>query len=140
MLAYTPHTVKSLREQGYKVKVFHDRLLVPVNMGLVTIKTDEGDESLFEADIHRSERGGRTIVDLTTPEGETLSGIAICHENDNYCKKTGVAVALCYALGTPLPPEKPKTKKVKIPWSQDPTTGQWRVGAEYTSVGYGFSP
>lgn len=65
--------VERLRKSGFKVRVKHYRL-----MNLDGIKA----------------RGGKTVVEVTTPEGETLVGMARCSRNENFNKRLGVRIAL----------------------------------------------
>lgn len=39
-------------------------------------------------------RGGKTIIDLTSPQGIDGQGVAICHENDNFNRRLGNIKAL----------------------------------------------
>lgn len=73
-------TVKSLRRKGYKVRVLHNR----------RYKGKLSNE--FE------EKGGKTTVEIRTPEGIEISASARCHEKDSYNKKEGVRIALKRAL------------------------------------------
>ena len=68
-------SVHELRTQGYKVKVFHNRLV-----------DDQTGEILC--------RGGSTVIELTTPDNVTYTHTAKCNEKDNYNKKRGVQIAL----------------------------------------------
>lgn len=76
------YTVSDLRKLGYKVFVSHIRVL---NM--------EDQSPNFVA----FPRGGKTIVEIHTPDG-VLSGAAFCSLEDNYSKKTGVKIAIGRAL------------------------------------------
>jgi hypothetical protein len=73
-------TVKSLRQKGYKVRVLHNRRY----------------KGKFSNDFE--EKGGKTTVEIRTPEGIEISASARCHEKDNYNKKEGVRIALKRAL------------------------------------------
>ena len=73
------HTIKQLRQQGYKVRVLHFRYL--------------RDAESFEA------RGGTTCIELTTPDkAQTVVGKSVCSTEDNFDKKIGNAIALGRAL------------------------------------------
>jgi hypothetical protein len=78
------HTVKSLREQGYKVRVYHFRNYRFNGWAYTTPE----------------EKGGCTEVDLIDPSGKTSKGVAMCNPKDNYNKKVGVMVALGRAMKT----------------------------------------
>lgn len=70
-------TVKELRKNGYKVRVHHHRKVVTSTVAA---------------------RGGKTVVEVTTPDGVTFIGIARCSRKENFNKKMGVRIALGRAL------------------------------------------
>lgn len=76
-------TVKSLRQKGWKVRVMHFR---------------KRKYRRFSHSSRMSEKGGRTVVELTSPESKNGEGTAFCHPDDNYNKKEGVKIALSRAL------------------------------------------
>jgi hypothetical protein len=77
-------TVKSLRQKGLKVRVFHSRQHIFLD--------NEGRSRVYE-------KGGSTKIDIYNKEGNLLcSGLAICSLKDNYDKKMGVRIALGRAL------------------------------------------
>ena len=80
----TEETVKSLRKKGWKVRVMHFRKRKYTPFSFRNSKM--------------SEKGGRTVVELTSPEGKNSEGTAFCHPDDNYNKKEGVKLALKRAL------------------------------------------
>jgi len=65
--------VERLRKSGFKVRVKHYRLMNPCGI---------------------KPRGGKTVVEITTPEGESLVGMARCSRNENFNKRLGVRIAL----------------------------------------------
>lgn len=65
--------VEKLRKSGFKVRVKHYRLMSPYGI---------------------KPRGGKTVVEVTTPEGEGLTGMARCSRNENFNKRLGVRIAL----------------------------------------------
>lgn len=71
-------SVDDLRNLGYKVKVFHDR-----------IKNKNGE---------LSPKGGKTRVFLTDHNGNTAEGIAKCSTLDGFSRKLGVRIAIGRAL------------------------------------------
>lgn len=75
-------TVRTLRQKGYKVRVFHTRA---VNC---------------DGDI--KQRGGTTEVMIFNRDNQGLitSGVSRCSDKDNYDKKLGVKIALGRALDT----------------------------------------
>lgn len=85
------HTVKSLREQGYSIRVHHIR----------RYRTDPNDQSYgFPTPVKQIllARGGTTDVAITTPDGVNVRAIAVCSNKDGYNKKCGVMIALGRAL------------------------------------------
>lgn len=72
-------TVEELRKDGYKVRVKHFRRT-----------NSEGINS----------RGGKTVVEVTTPEGVTLVGISRCSRKENFNKRLGVRIALGRAFSS----------------------------------------
>lgn len=88
-------TVAELRQQNYKVRVLHFRHARTKNNKpgkLKLIKDLEG--------INRHHLGGKTIVEITTPEKKELKGVAICVKGDAFCRKTGLDIALQNALNS----------------------------------------
>jgi hypothetical protein len=79
-------TVEQLRKSGYKVRVIHTR------RGKTTQRMDGGMIQTV------SERGGMTVVQVRTPEGEELEGVALCSAKDNFNRRMGVRIALGRAL------------------------------------------
>ena len=89
-------TVHELRKQGYKVRVIHAREKAYY---LIKTQLEESYEffySLRYAGI--SAKGGKTIIEISTPDGKETFGIAYCHPQDNYNKKEGVKQALARAF------------------------------------------
>ena len=69
-------TVHQYRKNGWKVRVLHFR------------------NFQFGSD-QPLPRGGRTNIELTTPDKKsTVIGVALCCDDDNYNKKIGVRIAL----------------------------------------------
>lgn len=79
-------TVKQLRQSGYKVRVCHTRHYDN------TVKLATGLTKILSA------KGGKTAVQITTPEGKDISGEAFCSKEDSYNKKLGVKIAIGRAL------------------------------------------
>ena len=88
-------TVKSLRQNGWKVRVTHLRFV-----------TKNGElESTFEIRNFNKEmmqwletKGGKTIVDLRSPAGLEVSAEAECSKKENFNRKMGLQIALNRAL------------------------------------------
>lgn len=70
-------TIEELRKIGYKVRVHHHR-----KMSLEGINS----------------RGGKTVVEVTTPDGTTLVGMSRCSRKENFDKRMGVRIALGRAM------------------------------------------
>lgn len=75
--------VEELRKSGYKIRVHHHR------------KVNEGGIN---------SRGGKTVVEVTTPDGRTLVGVSRCSRKENFNKRLGVRIALGRALTTTKAP------------------------------------
>ena len=79
-------TVEELRKSGLKVRVIHIRhakTMKKLDGGLVQVM---------------AERGGKTVVQVRTPEGDELEGTALCSTLDNYNRRLGLKIALGRAL------------------------------------------
>lgn len=75
-------TVESLRKLGWKVRVRHFRR---------------------EASSEINPRGGKTIVEITLPDGRTICGSARCSRKENFNKRLGVQIALGRAMKVAQP-------------------------------------
>jgi hypothetical protein len=78
-------TVQQLRNNGYKVKVLHNRLY----NGYYSWQVGHNFES-----INPDTKGGSTEIIIDSPSGQHFHGIAICSRKENYDKKLGVRIAL----------------------------------------------
>lgn len=97
-------TIKSLRQSGYKVRVLHDRYTQPLKDEIGTIESHlshlaEARKNGFDV----APKGGKTIIEVTVPQGSgilptTVTGVAECNLVDNYCKRTGINIALGRAI------------------------------------------
>jgi len=90
-------TVEKLRQSGNRVRVSHYRWY----------ETSLGDELLAKYEIAQNNievvdgpfpYGGMTKIEITTPDGESLTGVAECSDRDNFSRKRGVAIALGRAI------------------------------------------
>ncbi len=88
------HTVRSLRENGFKVRVYHVRRHRFIN------EKFEVKYQLKPTGMKNSLccNGGETHVSVTTPQGRSATGIARCMNIDPYNKKEGVKYALDRAI------------------------------------------
>jgi hypothetical protein len=74
------HTIKSLRQSGYKVRVMHSRVYIKPKYQLQA-------------------KGGLTEIEVTTPDrSQTVKGSAKCSDIDCFSRKVGNAIALGRAL------------------------------------------
>lgn len=71
------HTVESLRGMGWKVRVLHHRKYTLNGINA---------------------RGGKTVVEITLPDGREVVGSSRCSRRENFDKRLGVRVALGRAL------------------------------------------
>lgn len=105
-------TIKSLRQSGYKVRVLHDRYLQIPSVRFDDISSKPvvcKNSKLTHLDAARKEgfevgpKGGKTVIELTVPQGsgirpKIVTGVAECNLADNYCKRTGINIALGRAI------------------------------------------
>jgi hypothetical protein len=89
--------VAELRRSGYKVRVSHYRRVAKLDRFKVHWYYAHQKFAITDLWEWCSQKGGLTIVDLTF-NNKTFSGESICSKNDNFCKKTGVKLALERAL------------------------------------------
>lgn len=80
-------SIKQLRQSGWKVRVMHKRNYDMAN------KLD-GSYPVV------SNFGGTTTIEVTSPEGLSASGTAICSIQDNFNRRVGNSIALGRALQT----------------------------------------
>jgi len=80
-------TVKVLRENGYKVRVFHERVAKKSNKLVRYSRRVKGIDVL--------PKGGRTSIIICDIDNKFLGvGIAECSKQDIFCYKEGVKFAL----------------------------------------------
>jgi hypothetical protein len=104
-------TVSKLRKEGYKVRVSHYRpfsffdtqeetyllALFPFSKNKKVRDIKETAEDALNRsiyDFNLINTSGSTFVEITTPDGEELSGIAHCSHKENFCYKKGVETAI----------------------------------------------
>ncbi len=87
------NTVKELRKSGYKVKVIHSRCITPYleNVPVRDIRTACLTHLICP-------KGGRTLVELRSPQGIEVKGEATCSKKDGFNRKLGLAKALGRAM------------------------------------------
>ena len=81
-------TVKQLRNNGYKVKVLHNRLYNGYYSWQVANTQN------MNVPIDPDTKGGSTEVIIDSPSGQHFHGLAICSKKENYDKKLGVRIAI----------------------------------------------
>lgn len=88
-------TVKELRQSGFKVRITELRY---IHFYQYTIWRDKLFPTNEKAELSRNPKGGRTIVEITTPDGKELKGIANCSRIDSFCRAYGRNLAIHKAL------------------------------------------
>jgi len=89
------NTVKEFRQAGYKVRVQHVRKITAKPQAFnSTVKEIRESAFYFEIKPEISAKGGMTIIEVRSPEGQEIHEIAYCNECDNYNRRTGVTIAL----------------------------------------------
>ena len=81
-------TIQELRNEGYKVKVLHNRLYDGYH------KWQVGSRSSYGGPLNPDAKGGSTQIIIDSPNGEHFEGLAMCSRKENYDKKLGVRIAL----------------------------------------------
>lgn len=96
------NTVQELRKSGYKVLVNH--LRYPARVTKNTSKRQsqkiklENVYALTENGLGISPFGGKTTLDIVSPDGATYHSDAECSVKDVYNKRLGIKIALGRAL------------------------------------------
>ena len=89
------NTVKEFRQAGYKVRVQHVRKITvkpPVFNSTVRELRENGVH--FEVKPQISAKGGMTIIEVRSPEGQEIQEIVNCSKYDNYNRRTGINIGL----------------------------------------------
>lgn len=84
-------TIHLLRKKGYKVRVIHYRYFGSFGY----LATKKGNANPDEPILSQ---GGKTHIDITSPDGKTVSGEAICSVEDTFDRRLGNKIALGRAL------------------------------------------
>lgn len=87
-------SVASLRQNGYKVRVNHYRPYEYGEEGVLYTRFMASVMSSYPNLGGPKPRGGETRIEITTPNGETLNGVARCSDKDSFNRKLGVSIAL----------------------------------------------
>ena len=80
-------TVQQLRNQGYKVRVLHNRLYNGKYKWQRATK-------ITDYPIDADPKGGSTTIIIDSPDGKHFEGHAVCSKIENYNKRLGVRIAL----------------------------------------------
>lgn len=80
-------TIYELRKLGHKVRVHHLRFL-----------GDSLEQYHKDFMYALKAKGGRTQIEITTPYGATVKGVADCSRKENFNRKVGLTIALGRAL------------------------------------------
>lgn len=83
-------TIQQLRNNGYKVRVLHNRLYNGYHKWQVGSKPKSGHCGPIDPDA----KGGSTEIVIDSPTGEHFQGLAICSKKENYNKRLGVKIAM----------------------------------------------
>jgi hypothetical protein len=80
------YNIKTLRQNGYKVRVLHTRHCNPIKK--------------ISGIVHEiSNNGGSTTIEITTPDqSQTVIGKSVCSLKDNFNRRVGNEIALGRAL------------------------------------------
>ena len=82
-------TIYQLRKEGYKIRVTISRYY---KNGIFASNFEA--RQIGHDTKYLSGKGGKTMIELTTPNGKTLTGESYCSKNDNFCRKIGNSIAL----------------------------------------------
>lgn len=90
-------SVEQLRKNGFKVRIMHWR---NVNK---EAKSNKEQNLLSASKFYRrgdtfSLKGGKTIVELTSPGNKNVRGVSQCSYQDNFTYKIGTQIAVKNAL------------------------------------------
>lgn len=103
-------TVSDLRSSNFKVRVQHKRAYYgfdgvltrgqyeEVKAGVRSIPQDNYLSDSYSEAVNPN--GGETVVQITTPDGTELEGVAKCSTKDPYNRKKGLAIALGRAMSS----------------------------------------
>ena len=79
------NTIAQLRRSGYKVRVLHSRPKMAIQKigGVMT---------------EYNPKGGKTTIEITTPDGRDAVGFAECSTKDSWNRRLGNQIALGRAI------------------------------------------
>lgn len=84
------NTIQEFRKAGYKIRCCYSRLLI--NHGRTLYPMHEIREKGLQSKI--AAKGGKMILDLTTPDKKDFSATATCSKHDHFNRKIAVAIAI----------------------------------------------
>lgn len=91
-------TIQQLRENGYKVRVGHYRFFGAASKKSQPVLHSRKNPLPETEGVNVNPLGGRTEVEITTPDGDNLKGVAECSVKDHYNRKLGIKIAVARAL------------------------------------------
>lgn len=86
------YSVEQLRKDGYKVRVTHLRFYNVNGKPELKAKFESPGKDFLMT------KGGKTFVEITSPENENFVGEAYCSIKDGFNRKLGLQIALGRAL------------------------------------------
>ena len=90
-------TIHSLRKAGNKVRVTHFRMTLDGRLQPRRLFTNDSVKTKGH-NPYLTPKGGKTLIEITTPDGLELVGEAHCSLEDNFNRKYGINKALGRAL------------------------------------------
>lgn len=84
-------TIQQLRQEKYKVRVMHFRYLGDFK-SILPRREINGKWDIINP------FGGKTIIEITTPDGKDIRGEAFCSKKDQFNRKIANQIALGRAL------------------------------------------
>lgn len=96
-------TIASLREKGYRVRVYHYRVENGILNRYKAKKIQYNYKEFLRpqhdiAGCYRSPVGGKTSIRVTSPDGRESVGVAVCSIKDQFNRKIANEIALKRAL------------------------------------------
>ena len=82
-------TIKSIRQSGNKIRVLHYRAVRNMKdfATIHEIRKNKWQDEILS-------RGGKTVLELTTPDGKDFTAEAVCSKKDGFCRKTAISIAI----------------------------------------------
>ena len=101
--------IESLRQKGFQIKIYHRRDFYcpweaankqPVIKRMRKGEAYQSGDYIRQADGSTNilNFGGDTIVEMSSNTGVVARGVSCCGPKDNFCKATGIEIALNRAI------------------------------------------